>query len=226
MCKIEIAGNKVIDLSHEFAPAIPKVGDFPEIKMETMFSHANGDLFNAELLTFCPHTSTHLDAPCHWVSGGKTLDELSADCLIGPAVIIDLRKKKGDAPIFAEDIKDWEAASGEEIRPGDAVLFWTDHDKFWGDSEVFLKGWPYMTEEGAKYLVSKKVRLIGMETLNIDSVNAPESPAHIELLGHEVLILENITNLDKIGRTRCQIVASALNIPGGTGCPVRVLAIV
>jgi kynurenine formamidase len=225
MSSIHITGSKVVDLSHPFEADMPLVSDFPALKKEMLFSHDTGSDFNAELLTFCPHIGTHLDAPWHWIRGGKKVDELAADCLIGPAYVVDLHQLKGSVPITDQDIKTFEEKSGEAIQPGDAVLFWTGQDKLWRDKAQFLQGWPYMTREGAEYLVSKQIRLIGMETLNIDAVDKPESPAHKTLLSNDILIVENLTNLDQIGAVRCSLVGTLINIVGASGCPVRMIAV-
>jgi len=230
MSKISIEGNKVVDLSYTLEPGIPCFPGFPDPKIEFFMTHEKGNLFNVETVTFCPHTGTHLDAPWHFIKNAAKLDELPCDCLIGPAVVIDLTNKEGDVPITAEDVINWEKQTGESIRENDAVLIFSGHDKHWKlgkDGDDFWKnGWPYMTKDLAEYFLSKKIRLIGMEPMAIDKNGTPDFPAHDVLLSNGILIIENLTNMDKIGATRCHLIATPLRIKGGTGVPIRALAIV
>lgn len=226
---INIQGEKIIDLSHSVEPGIPVMPGFPDPKVDWLFRRENGSVFNAEVLTICPHTSTHIDAPWHFFEEGKKIDEIPVDSIIGPAIIVDFQNKEGDVPISAAEIKKWEIDNDEYIKEGDAVLITTGHDKKWGlgsEGENFWKnGWPYITEDAAEYLAEKKIRLIGMEPMAIDGINAKDE-AHLVLLPKGIFIIENLTNLDKIGQKRCDLIATVLKVTGGTGCPVRVLAVI
>ena len=144
-----------------------------------------------------------------------------------------MHHKKGSTPITEKDISDWEKRAEEEIQENDAVLIRTDHYKFWGPgskgAEDFLEhGWPYLTKDAADYLVEKKIRLVGMESADIDDYyygKTPKShpPAHYAFLGNDIYIIENIANLDQLKKTRCFLISAPLKIQNGTGSPLRLI---
>ncbi len=228
MSKISIKGNNIVDLTHILEPEIPCFPGFPSPKIEFFNTHEKGDTFNVEIVTFCPHTGTHLDSPWHLIKGAKKLDDLAGDCILGNAVVVDVSKKEGNVPITAEDIKEWEAKTNVTIQEGDAVLLYSGHDKTWNlgkEGEKFWnKGWPYLNKDGAEYLASKKIRLLGMEPMSIDQYGTTDYPAHHVILGNDIIIIENLKNLAQLP-SRCQIIATPLRIKGGSGSPVRVLAV-
>ena len=130
---------------------------------------------------------------------------------------------------------DWEKKTGEEIKSGDAVLLMTDFSKLWKKGEegdAFINsGWPYVTKSLADYFLEKKIRLVGVESMDLDLVDpfdlsTSDFVGHRTFLSNGIYIIENLTNLDKIGSNRCSIIATPLKIKGGTGSPVRVIAIV
>jgi kynurenine formamidase len=89
----------------------------------------------------------------------------------------------------------------------------------------FLEDWPGLSGEAAKYLVGKGVSLVGCDTLAIDAAVSTENPAHYALLGSEVYIVENLKNLDRLPPF-CLFLALPLKIRGGSGSPVRAVALV
>jgi kynurenine formamidase len=233
--KINIQGTRIIDLSQTLEPDIPKPVKFPDPSLEFFRRIDSGDVVNVEKITFCPHSGTHIDAPFHFIEGGKTVEEIPPEVVIGPAVVVDLRHMIGSAPIEREDIQKWENVTGEKICAGDAVLLMTNFSKLWKtgkEGDAFLtSGWPYITRSVAQYFLELKIRLVGVESMDLDLID-PFDLSTSEFIGHRtflpngIYIIENLTNLDKIGSTRCQIIATPLKIKGGTGSPLRVIAVV
>jgi kynurenine formamidase len=235
MSRIDIQGNTVIDLSQAIEPGIPVPVGFPGPQFEVYLSQAKGDVANVELVTFSVHTATHCDAPYHFFSELRHVDELPPDCLIGSAVVVDLTHLQGSTEVQAEDIRHWEQTSGETIRAGDIVLLHTDHSRNWhvgtGASAYWVKGWPYLSRGAVDELASRPVRAVGVESFDPDWVNpgdlsTAEFPTHRTLLPKGIYIIENLTNLDKIPGTRCQLIALPLKLKGCSGSPVRVIAVV
>jgi len=207
----------------------------PGPDFEVFRSQERGDVANVELVTMSVHASTHCDAPFHFFSELRTVDELPAACLIGPAVVVDMTHKRGSVPIEAEDLQQWESESRETIRAGDAVLLHTGHSRNWrvGESaSVYWEdGWPYLTVGAVNYLASKPIRAIGVETfdpdwVDLDNLSSAQFPAHRTFLPRGILVIENLTNLDQIPGPRCQIIALPLKLRGCSGSPVRVVAVV
>lgn len=235
MNKIHISGNRVIDLSQTLEPGIPVPVGFPGPQRDIFLSQANGDIANVEILSFSVHSATHCDAPYHFFSQLKCVDELPPDCLIGSAVVVDLTSKNGNEPIEAADIQAWEQHSGEAIKAKDIVLLHTGHSAKWQSGEnaaaYWENGWPYLARSAVDYLAGKPIRAIGVESFDPDWVDlndlaSAEFAAHRTFLPRDIYIIENLTNLDQIGAARCHIIALPLKLGQCSGSPVRVIAIV
>lgn len=234
--KINIQGSKVVDLTQTLEPDIPKPVGFPDPELQFFRRIDQGDVVNVERFIVGLHSGTHIDAPFHFFEDKQTIDEIPPECILGSAVVVDLRHKKDEFdPIERTDVEKWEKETGEYIQEGDAVLLMTDFSKLWKkgpEGEPFLtNGWPYITRSLADYFVEKRIRLVGVESMDLDLID-PFDLSTAEFIGHrtflpnDIYIIENLTNLDEIGANRCSIVATPLKIKGGSGSPVRVLAIV
>ncbi|GAB7551435.1 cyclase family protein [Novosphingobium sp. 11B] len=186
------------------------------------------------------HTGTHFDAPVHWVSGkdlpDNTIDKVPAQKLVAPAVVLDFSAECAANPDFlltAEHIKVWEAKHGA-IPAGAWVLFRTDWSKLDVDAYTNRK------EDGAhtpgpdasaiQYILDRDALGFGVETIGTDAGQAhllePMYPAHTLLHGAGKYGLQCLENLDKLPATGAIVIASPLKILGGSGSPLRVLALV
>lgn len=233
--KYELRGNHIIDLSQRIEKDIPGPVGFPNPELSFFRTIKGGDVLNVESIQMGLHCCTHIDAPYHFMEDGITVDQMPLDCIIGPAVVVDLREKKGSVPIESQDIMRWEEKTKEYIQPGDAVLLMTDFSKLWkvgeGNEEFLESGWPYISRSVADYFVKKKVRLVGVESMDLDLID-PYDLSTSEFIGHRtflskgIYIVENLKNLDQIPVTRCDIIATPLYIKGGTGSPIRMIALV
>lgn len=235
--KYELRGDRIVDLSHPIEPDIPGPVGFPKPELALFRRIADGDVINVDTLTLCPHTGTHIDAASHFFADADSVDKLPPDCILGPAVVVDLRHKSGhgSVPIERDDIEEWENKTGERVREGDAVLLMTGYSRFWKtgpEGDAFItSGWPYVARSFADFALERKVRLVGVESMDLDFAD-PFDLAGSEFVGHRTFlrsgihIVESLTNLDKIGAARCCLIATPLNIKGGTGSPVRILALV
>jgi len=235
MANISITGSRIIDLSQTIEPGIPLPVGFPSPEIDFFVSQSKGDVINVEKVAMGMHCATHMDAPYHFFKDLQTVDQVPPDCLIGPAVVVDLTNKIGCVPIEAEDIQNWEDKTGIKINAGDGVLLRTDHSKKWklGDAgdDFWKHGWPYLTRSAVDYLVEKQIRMIGVESMDLDHVDPfdlskAEFPAHRTFLPKGIYIVENLTNLDLIPGSRCQLIAVPLKFKGASGSPVRVLAVI
>ena len=233
--RYEIVGDRIVDLSQMLEPGIPAPVGFPDPKLEFFKRMDEGNVINVEKITFCPHSGTHIDAPFQFVQDGITVEQVDPGVIMGTAVVVDLRHLEDGAPIERSDVEKWEKESGETIREGDAVLLMTRFSRYWelnDPEEKFLnRKWPYITRSVADYFLEKKIRLVGVESMDLDLID-PYDLSTSEFIGHRtflpngIYIIENLKNLEKIGKPRCSIIASPLKIKGATGSPVRVIAIV
>lgn len=186
------------------------------------------------------HTGTHFDAPVHWVSGkdlpDNTIDKVPPQKLVAPAVVLDFSAECAANPDFlltAEHIKAWEAEHGA-IPAGAWVLLRTDWSKLDVDAYTNRK------EDGAhtpgpdasaiQYILDRDALGFGVETIGTDAGQAhllePMYPAHTLLHGAGKYGLQCLENLDRLPATGAIVIASPLKILGGSGSPLRVLALV
>jgi kynurenine formamidase len=219
-----------IDLSHtleEDIPAYPTHARFGRVIYES-YDYGDGALHFG--LTMGEHTGTHMDAPLHFIPEGPAhygTDEIPLDRLAGRAATIEVTDLEAGDLLGAGRIEAWEAEHGP-IEAGDRVLIRYGWDRRWAtgpDGRRFLEDWPGLSGEAAAYLADKGVSLVGCDTLAVDATVSTENPAHYALLGNEVYIVENLNNLDLLPPF-CLFLALPLKIGGGSGSPVRAVALV
>lgn len=187
------------------------------------------------------HTGTHFDAPVHWVTGrdyeNNTTDTISPERFIGPAFVIDVAGKAAEDHDFLltpDYVQEWEKEHGR-IEADSWVLVRTD----WG----LRKGDDYLnlSEDGAHspgfhpdcvpFLAEERdIKGVGVETVGTDAGQAfgfePAFPCHTLMHGANKFGLASLTNLDKLPPTGSVVIAAPLKIIGGSGSPLRVLALV
>jgi arylformamidase len=170
------------------------------------------------------HTGTHIDAPRHFVEGGKTVENIPLDILVGPSLIIDFSYLDKYHEITVAEIK--EKLNG---RSPQRVLFRFDWSDFIKTPEYYI-GHPFLSEDAAQYLVDIGVQLIGMDSPMPDNPKngkdtIKDSPVHKILLKNEVVILEYLTNLRAISNEEVELVVAPLKIKDGDGSPARCFVI-
>ncbi|MBN2083509.1 cyclase family protein [bacterium] len=157
------------------------------------------------------HTGTHLDAPAHFIPGGRTLDQIDVERFSCPALVIDGR---GQASLPVSLL------NGLDFQPGDAVLFKTDNANLPRDE--FSGAYTQLSAELAERLAELRVNLVGIDYLSVDPAGGPEYPAHAALLGAGVLILEDC-DLRDAPAGRYQLFCLPIKLDGTDGAPCRAL---
>lgn len=202
---------QLIDLSHTFKAGMPVYpGDTPPVIEQVSFLEKHGYV-HFKVHTGM-HVGTHIDAPMHFIQGGKRLSEIPLERFIGRGVLIEAR---GHPTI------DVDLLENKEIRPGDVVLIHTGFDAHFGETKYFTE-FPVMTEAFAQRLVEIGVNMVGMDTSSPER-DAP-FPCHQLLLKNEILILENLMNLQSLNRLNTFEVIAFPPKFELDGSPVRVVA--
>ena len=244
-----IAGKiKVIDLTQTLSPEFPTIALPPEFgqcapfRMEEISRYdAKGPAWYWNNFSCGEHTGTHFDAPIHWVSGkdlpNNTTDTIDAQNFIAPACVIDCSVQSAANPDFiltVEVIEAWEAKHGK-IPAGTWVFLRTDWSKRSGAAYANVQAdgahTPGPNPEAVQFLIEQRdVIGFGVETIGTDAGQAhtftPPYPAHFFMHGKGRYGLQCMTNLDKLPPTGALIVSPPLKIKGGSGSPLRVLALV
>ena len=212
---VDIAHLQEADMPADPSLQLPQSDFFGRIGVD-------GGLHNLEVLSYCVHTGTHMDAPYHVLDDQGGIDTVDATILIGPACVLKLDVPEGSYAITVDDVKAWEEAHGE-IQEGDAVLFHTGHDALWeSDPDRYISEYPYLAPETAQYMVDKGVRYIAMESISPDTTT---TESHQILLGNGVGVVENVCNLGDIEADRCYTIGTFPNSQGSTGVWTRILAL-
>ena len=212
---------KVIDLTLTISENIPTFPGSPQpnfINWESI----EKDGYNLELLFLSTHTGTHIDAPYHFVKKGQKIDQIMTKRLVTEAILIKIRKGS-DQAITKNDIQKFEKKYGK-IDDGSTVIFHTDWQKNLNKKSYFMKN-PGLVTSAAKYLVSKKINLVGIDSPSIDLGKDEKFSVHHILAKSGILIVENLINLDKINSQKFHLIVAPLKLKNATGSPVRAMAL-
>jgi kynurenine formamidase len=172
--------------------------------------------FEITEISFQTSIGTYLDSPYHRFPDMKDISEIRIEEVILPAVVIDVRNKQ---PLESVDI---------DIIPkifdlnSKAILFNFGWDKYWGEEKYYT--YPYISQGILDFLISENVKLVGVDTINIDDYRDLYRPAHTMLLKNEILIVENLTNLDKLYNKKFRFFAVPLKAKKTAALPIRAFA--
>ncbi|MBP2216982.1 cyclase family protein [Arthrobacter sp. CAN_C5] len=216
--------RRVIDLSHTIAvggvtyPGLPTpIIDSYLSREESPAKYAPGSEFTLDMITMIGNTGTYIDSPFHCFAGGTDLAGLELESLVGlPAEVIHLPQAAGRGI-------DAEAFGGRNLE-GAAVLLHTGWDRYFGMPE-YATGAPFLTEQGARFLVDAGAALVGIDSLNIDDKDSGGSrPAHTLLLGAGIHIVEHLTNLGDLPAHGARFTAVPPKVADFGTFPVRAFA--
>ena len=213
---------KFIDLTLPISEKIPTFPGSPQ-PIFIQWENIKDDGYNLELLFLSSHTGTHLDAPYHFLEKGKKIHEISLKRLIINAILVKIRKR-GDQPITKTDIQKFEKKHGK-IPNESTVIFWTNWQKMIKNDSYFVKN-PGLSVTAAKYLISKKTNLVGIDSPSIDLGKEKRFLVHHLFAKNDVLIVENLANLDKIKSWKFQLAVLPMKLKNATGAPVRAVGII
>ena len=212
---------KVIDLTLTISEQIPTFPGSPQpnfINWETL----EKDGYNLELLFLSSHTGTHIDAPYHFLKKGQKIHQIMTRRLVTEAILIRIRKGANQS-ITKTDIKKFEKKYGV-IDEGSTIIFHTGWQKNLKKELYFLKN-PGLAVSAARYLVSKKINLVGIDSPSIDLGKDSKFSVHHILAKGGILIVENLSNLEKIHSEKFHLIVAPLKLKNATGSPVRAMAL-
>jgi kynurenine formamidase len=232
--------SKVIDLTYNFDEKTvywPTAKAFEWTKESWGKSEA-GYWYTAARYSASEHGGTHLDSPIHFSEAKLTTHEIPLTSLIGPAVVVDISMacaKNADYRLRVEDLADWEETNGR-IPDESIVLIHTGWGKYWLDKKKYLGTdlpgdvenlhFPGISREAAEFLArQRKLDGIGIDTPSLDYGPSKDFIAHQVLNGENIYGLENVAHLEQLPARGATLIALPMKIKGGTGGPVRIIAI-
>ena len=213
---------KIIDLTLTVSDEIPTFPGSPQPSF-IPWENVKEDGYNLELLFLSTHTGTHMDAPYHFLEKGAKIHEISLKKLVSEAVLIKSKKKGGES-ITKIDIQKFEKKHGK-IASFVSVIFYTGWQRNLQKKYYFEKN-PGLSVSAAKYLASKKINLVGIDTPSIDLGTNSKFSVHQIFAKKGMLVVENLANLEKIKPAKFHLVVLPLKLKSTTGSPVRAIAFV
>ena len=233
--------ERIVDLSHEYAADAIFWPTAEGFKLEVVNDGMTpqGYYYAANNFSGAEHGGTHLDAPVHFAKGRMSVEQIPLDQLVGAAAVVDVSTKVESAPdyqVTVAELQAWEQAHGP--LTGLIVLIRTDYSKRWPDAERYLgtaeRGEPAVAKlhfpgihpEAARWLTEKHVKAVGIDTASIDYGQSTAFETHRILYERNIPGLENLTNLSEIPATGATVIALPMKIKGGSGAPLRAVAMV
>lgn len=227
--------REIIDLSQEIYEGMPVYKDLPQVKMSVHNSHEEWDGIKdsktktpaVHKLELGEHTGTHVDAINHMdiKHVGKSIDKMPLTNFYTEGICLDFSHKELKTLIDINEIKDYCHKVNLEIKKGDTVLFYTNHYRKYYNTINWSNG-PGLTVEAAKWLGEKKISAFGVETMSPGVPGVSNKAIHKVCGEMNFTHYENLINLHLlVDRGRFRFIGFPLKIKGGTGSPVRAVAI-
>ena len=213
--------NTLIDLTQILNEQITVYPGTPEPKLEVAYT-VEKDGFSEHLLTMVSHSGTHIDAPTHIFKNAKTIDQFPIDKFMGTAIVIPCQDQTEISLSFLQ-------AYEEKIAQVDFILFFTGWQYKW-KTEGYFENCPTPSIEAAKWLTKFKLKGVGFDAFSVDKIGAAEKityenlPNHFILLEKEILLIENLTNLDKLPNEPFLFQCFPLYLENVDGSPIRAVA--
>lgn len=238
---LDLASARVVDLSHAYGadtlywPSKPPAS----FRLDELFAGTTegGFYYSSYALCTPEHGGTHLDAPVHFGAGKWAADQVPVERLVAPAVVIDVVARAAadrDYRLTRDEVLSWEARHGQ-IPTGAIVLLRTGWSERWPDRERYFGSasredasdlhFPSYGADAAELLVARGVAALGVDTASIDHGPSRDFAVHRLAAAANVAGLENLTGLDELPPVGAWVVALPMKIAGGSGGPLRAIAL-
>ena len=205
---------KLYDISLTIAEDLPVWPGDPKIELKKISQIDNGEEANVTHLSACVHIGTHVDAPDHFLGNGETVENLSLDLLVGPALVVEVPV---EGQITAMDLQSITIPEGTK-----RLLIKTANSQIWAEGlKEFKEDFIAIEADAAEYLVNQGVEVVGVDYLSVAPFADP-APTHQILLKAGTLIIEGL-NLSAIVPGEYTLYCLPLKIKGSDGAPARVL---
>jgi len=240
----DFPSGRLVDLSHGYdADTVYWPTDTRGFEYESLAAGETdaGYYYAAGRFATAEHGGTHVDAPIHFAAGKPTVDRIPLSRLVGRGVLVDVTAACAvdpDYQVRVQDFLDWEHAHGRLPR-GVIVLLRTGWEARWGDRAAYLGTsqtgpeavhglhFPGLEPDAARWLVEQReIGAVGLDTPSIDHGPSREFMSHRILFGGEVPAFENLAGLGELPAEGFSVVALPMKIVGGSGGPLRAIAIV
>ena len=245
-CRTETSdpfAGTLVDLSHAYDERTIFWPTADGFKLEKVADGVTpgGYYYAANNFSTAEHGGTHLDAPVHFAEGRDTADRVPLERLMGAAVVVDVTEKcarDADYQVGVEDFNAWEQAHGR-LPDGVILILRTGFGRRWPDRRAYMgtdeRGpeavaklhFPGLHPEAARWLArERRPAAVGLDTPSIDFGQSQLFESHRALFEQNIPAFENLANLERLPATGFHVVALPMKITGGSGGPLRAVAIV
>jgi len=235
---VALKSHRFVDLTHAFAPGIPHWKGAPDERIKTLYT-VEKDGFRLDEYCHVGQWGTHVDPPAHFHTGLRTVDQIAAEEMLLPLVVIDVHKKAAKNPDYVltlNDIKDWERRHGV-IPKGAFVAMRTDWSKRWPDNAAMankdaagVDHYPGWSMETLQFLYETRgITASGHETTDTDpgiATSKDDYSLESYILKRNHYQIELLANLDQAPESGGIVLVSFPKVENGSGFPARVIAIV
>ena len=207
--------KKYYDISVPISSNLPIWPDTQPIEFQRTLDLDQGDIANDTTICMSVHTGTHVDASLHFVSSGRSVDELPLETLMGPATVIDVGEIEVITAIFLEGL--------ELPNNLKRILFKTKNSRLWNsiNSNTFETNFVALSFDAAEWLVNQGIILVGIDYLSIQRFyDGPET--HIVFLQSDVVIIEGL-NLIDVPTGDYELICLPIKLKGLEGAPSRAI---
>ena len=237
-----LPSDRVVDLSYPFDASSVYWPTAEPFKLDTDFEGVTdkGYFYSAYRYSAAEHGGTHLDAPVHFAKGHHTVDEIPLEQLMGNGIVIDVTSQcasNADYLVSVADFQNWEKRNGK-IAPGTIVFLRTGFGKRYPDRKSYLgtdeRGaaavaklhFPGLDPAAARWLtLNRSIKAIGLDTASIDYGQSTLFESHRILFEKNIPAFENVANLDQLPVKGFSVIALPMKIKGGSGGPLRIVAL-
>ena len=203
---------KLIDVSVPIDSTLATYPGNTPFSLEAIKRIANGDSSNVSTIHMSAHAGTHVDAPRHFFDAGGGVETLPLEMLCGRARVVEVTTR---GHITADDLADL------DLRDDLRLLLKTRNSRLWGTPE-FDRTFIGVAESGARYLVDRGIKVLGVDYLSVEPFKTPGAPAHHVLLSAGTIVIEGL-NLRDVAPGSYEMFCLPLAIVGADGAPARVI---
>ena len=215
---------KIIDLTHTYRPGMTGMSKWHPVVTFTQLAHIEEVNMNTSSILLGSHIGTHMDAACHQIIGGYSVEATPLEYCVGDVTIVDAthRGQEEGGCLQVCDLEKYDLKQRVLVNFG--------YSKYYKDPEKYNKGYPYISMDAAKYMLEKGVKLVAMDTCSVDPP-ASETPGHPfpvhkYTMQYGMIFVEALDHTDEIDPSKeYEFVALPLKLQGVDGSPCRVILI-
>jgi kynurenine formamidase len=240
---VEFGEGVWVDLSHEFSEDMaghPRSQPF--VHTPGVVGMTRGGFYMATYnYSGSEHVGTHMDAPVHFHEGGKSIDQVSIDRLMGEVIVVNVQAQVAADPnylVSVDDVLNWEQANGP--MPDDCIVMfntglanvWPDPLKYVGTDKTGNEGvaelkYPAIHKDTASFLSTQRsIKAFGIDTISFDNSLQPKRMSHRIFFEHGIPGVENVANLDALPAKGAYMIGLPMKIKDGSAAPVRIIAFI